>query len=75
MRDLTTDTIMALKRRALGHAVDVLLPKLELRSHLNVKNELSTMGIHAAFDNGKADFDRMIVKKAEAFRVYRRRRP
>jgi serpin B len=70
LRDLTTDTIMALKRGAFGHEVDVLLPKFELRSHFGVMKELSAMGIHAAFDNGKADFDRMIIKKAEAFRIY-----
>lgn len=70
LHGLSTDAIMDLKRRAFGHEVDVLLPKYELRSHLSVKDELSVMGVHAAFDNGKADFDRMIIKKVEAFRVY-----
>jgi serpin B len=70
LHDLTAETIMDLKRRAFGHEVDVLLPKYELRSHLSLRDELSAMGVHAAFDNGKADFDRMIIKKVEAFRVY-----
>jgi serpin B len=67
---LTVDAVLDLKRKAFGRDVDVLLPKFELRSHVGIKEQLYAMGVHAAFDNGKADFDRMIIKKAEAFRVY-----
>ena len=28
------------------------------------------MGVSSAFDKGEADFDKMIVKKPEAFRIY-----
>ena len=35
-----------------------------------MKQSLSEMGVKAAFDKGRADFDRMIIKKPEAFRVY-----
>jgi len=48
----------------------VLLPKFELKSHLGVKDSLSDMGVKSAFDKRTADFDKMIVKKIAAYRIY-----
>jgi len=70
MQGVTMDQIVELKRRAFGHEVDVLLPKFEMKSHLGVKAALSAMGVKSAFSNQKADFDKMIIKKLEAFRIY-----
>jgi serpin B len=70
IKNVTTDQIVELRRRAHGHEVDVLLPKFEMKSHLGVKDTLAAMGVNAAFSNQKADFDKMIIKKAETFRIY-----
>ena len=74
IRELTdiinTGMIADLKRNAFEREVDVLLPKFEITSHLGVKNALSEMGVKSAFDKQKADFDKMIVKNTEAFRIY-----
>ncbi len=67
---VTMEEIISLKRSASPHQVDVLLPKFEMKSHLGVKDALSAMGVRSAFEKQQADFDRMIVKKTEAFRVY-----
>jgi serine protease inhibitor len=70
VKNLTMDEIVELKKRAYGHEVDVLLPKFEMKSHLSARDALSAMGVRAAFSNQKADFDKMIIKKMEAFRIY-----
>lgn len=70
MENVTMDQIVELRRRAFGHEVDVLLPKFEMKSHLGVRETLSAMGVKAAFSNQQADFDGMINKKLEAFRIY-----
>jgi len=70
MSRVTTETIVALRRRLSSCAVDVLLPKFEVGSHYAVKEALKEMGAKSAFDKQRADFDNMIVKKREAFRVY-----
>jgi serpin B len=67
---LSEERITNLKRGAAPCEVDVLFPKFEFRTHLDVKGALGEMGVKAAFDSGKADFDRMIVKKIDAYRVY-----
>lgn len=69
---MTVEMITDLKRRAAPQDVDVLLPKFEMRSHLAVKDALEKMGVKAAFDNHRADFDQMIIKRFEAYRVYLR---
>ena len=66
----TTGMVIQLRRKAFAHDVDVLFPKFEMRSHFGMRQTLSEMGVKAAFDNQRADFDKMIVKKLEAFRVY-----
>ena len=63
-------TITALKQSAFRCEVDVLFPKFEMRSHFSAKDTLSKMGVDLAFDKGKSDFDRMIVKRMNAYRVY-----
>lgn len=68
--NLTTDMIAELKRNAFSHQVDVMLPKFTLSSHSSVKSILGAMGAISAFDKGSANFDRMIIKKIEAFRIY-----
>lgn len=70
LRELSPETIAELKRNLRPEEVDVLLPKFEMRSHLAVKDSLSAMGVLAAFDARKANFDRMIAKTADAYRVY-----
>jgi len=70
MKNLTIDQIVELRKRAFGHEVDVLLPKFEMRSHLSARESLSAMGVKSAFSNQKADFDKMIIKKVESFRIY-----
>jgi serpin B len=67
---VTADEAASLKQRAYPHEVDVLLPKYQLSTHIGAKDALSAMGVRAALDNQSADFDRMIHKKYEAFRVY-----
>ncbi len=74
IRELTgiinTGMLVDLKRNAFTREVDVLLPKFEIKKHLAVKNTLSGMGVKSAFDKQKADFDKMIIKNPEAFRIY-----
>jgi serpin B len=70
MQSVTMDQIVDLKQKAFGHEVDVLLPKFEMKSHFGVRKVLSAIGVQSAFSNQKADFDKMIIKKYEAFRIY-----
>jgi serpin B len=70
IKTLTIDQIVELRQRAFGCEVDVFLPKFEMRSHLGTKDALSAMGVKAAFSKPDADFDKMINKKPEAFRIY-----
>ncbi|NQT21492.1 MAG: serpin family protein [Planctomycetes bacterium] len=63
-------TIIGLKRTAFEREVDVLLPKFEFGNHRAISNVLSDMGVNSAFDSEEADFDRMIVKRIEAYRIY-----
>jgi serpin B len=67
---ISEDRIATLKRSASIHKVDVLFPKFTMQSHLDVKDALMAMGVQSAFDNKSADFDKMIVKKIQAFRIY-----
>ena len=67
---LATNTVAELKKNAFLHEVDVLLPKFALGVHLGVKDALTFMGVKSAFDRQAADFDGMIAKKNEAFRIY-----
>lgn len=64
------DRIMALIRKASIHEVDVLFPGFILRSHFNCKRKLNAMGVQDAFNNQAANFDKMIHKRIEAFRIY-----
>lgn len=70
MEIINLGTVLDLKRNAFEREVDVLLPKFEMRSHLNLKKNLSEMGGMSAFDKQNADFDKMIVKNPAAFRIY-----
>jgi serpin B len=67
---LSADGISRLRRGAAACEVDVLIPKFDFHTHVSAKSTLDEMGVKAAFDKGQADFDRMIVKKPEAYRVY-----
>jgi serpin B len=67
---LSADGIARLRRGATPHEVDVLFPKFDFPTHIHAKSTLDEMGVKAAFDKGRADFDRMIVKKYEAYLVY-----
>jgi serpin B len=71
LMDLITEKrIATLKRKAYSHKVDVLLPKFTMHGHLDMKHALTEMGVEQAFDSQKADFDKMIKKKIQAFRIY-----
>ena len=70
MKSVTLEQIVDLKQRAFNQKVDVLLPKFEMTRHFGVKKILPAMGVKSAFSNQNADFDRMIIKKYEAFRIY-----
>ena len=67
---LKSETIIELKRKSFPHEVDVLFPKFEMASHCDAKDVLSKMGVTAAFNSKRANFDRMIVKNINAFRIY-----
>jgi len=68
--ELSADVIARLRRGAASCEVDVLFPKFDFHTHTSVKRTLDEMGVKAAFDKTQADFDRMIDKKWEAYRVY-----
>jgi serpin B len=67
---MTTARVTDLQHAAGPYQVDVLLPRFTMRSHLDVKDILVAMGVHSVFDKQKADLDKMILKKDEAFRIY-----
>ena len=67
---VTAKTLGRLRFEARPHEVDVLLPKFALKSRLSVKSTLESIGVKLAFDEGRADFDKMIVKRITAYRVY-----
>jgi serine protease inhibitor len=64
------DAIFGLKDRAFARQVDVLLPKFIMKSHSDVKEALSQMGVKTAFDRFAANFDKMIVKTPQAMGIY-----
>lgn len=71
MESFTPEMFDSLQDRMFVRYVDVILPKFEMKSHLAVKDGLMEMGVKTAFDRDmKADFDKMIVPKVEAFNVY-----
>ncbi len=70
MSRVTARTVIDLKRNSGPYTVDVLLPKFEFKGHYDIKDQLAKMGVSSAFDENKADFDKMIVKKIEAYRIY-----
>jgi serpin B len=69
-KTMTAAHVAEFRRQALVHEVDILLPKFEMKSHLGVKEALFSMGVKAAFSDTKADFDKMLVKKDQVFRIY-----
>jgi serpin B len=64
------DTVAKLRNVRAQHEVDVLFPKFAFSDHCGLKDVLTKLGVNAAFDKGSADFDAMIVKKPDAFRIY-----
>ncbi len=70
VESMSAESIAGLRTKAETHQVDVLLPKFEIAEHLGLKDALSGRGVKAAFDKQMADFDRMIVPKFEASRIY-----
>jgi serpin B len=67
---VSAERIIRLKRKSAACNVDVLLPKFTIARHYSVKDAMARMGAKRAFDEDKADFDKMIVKKMEAYRIY-----
>ena len=67
---VNAETVITLKRSAVTHRVDVLFPRFQMKTHLGVKDALQAMSVRSAFDNQKADFDKMIIQKFEEFRIY-----
>jgi serpin B len=70
MARITAETIVRLKRASAAYLVDVLLPKFTLQGHYGITGTLTEMGVRSAFDRRQADFDKMIVKRMEAYRIY-----
>jgi serpin B len=70
MNMITESTVTELKQRAFMHKVDVLLPKYRIQNHLDMKDALMGMGVITAFDSQHADFEKMIIKRIQAFRIY-----
>ena len=70
IQDVTMEQIIKMKQRSNICEVDVIFPKFEMESHLGVKETLAEMGVKSAFSNKEADFEKMIIKKFEAFRIY-----
>ena len=67
---ITLEKIAGLNRGSSIRNVDVLFPKFESKSHYDAEAALKEMGAKDAFDNQRADFDKMILRKPDAFRVY-----
>ena len=67
---LATNALAGLRSAASIHKVDVLLPKFQMGAHFSVKDTLGVMGVKKAFDKRQANFDRMILQKVQAFRIY-----
>ncbi len=70
MARVSAERIIRLKRKSAACNVDVLLPKFTIARHYSVKDAMARMGAKRAFDEQEADFDKMIVKKFEAYRIY-----
>ena len=67
---VTQDSLLKMMSAALERSVDVVLPKFESRCHLDAMEMLQSMGVREAFDREAANFDWMIHKRREAFRIY-----
>lgn len=67
---VTQDSLVKMMSAALERSVDVVLPRFESRGHLDAKEILKSMGVRDAFDDQAANFDWMIHKQREAFRIY-----
>lgn len=67
---ITPDSLLKMMSAALERSVDVVLPRFESRCHLDVLELLQSMGVRDAFDDQAANFDWMIHKRLEAFRIY-----
>lgn len=70
LKMVSADTIKQLDKQAMDRNVDVLLPKYETNTSLNAQRALKEMGVNDAFNEKVADFDAMIHKTPEAFRIY-----
>lgn len=73
MDEISTDMIKEMESRAYPMEVDILLPKFEMKNRLDVKTSLEAMGTKTAFDVKTADFDKMINKTQDNFRIYIRK--
>src|SRR5690606_69132 len=67
---LTTAALLKLAAAATPHAVGVLLPRFEMKAHLDGKKALQELGVKRAFSPNAADFDRMIVPNRDAYSIY-----
>lgn len=67
---ISLNELMDLFMKADSAQVDVLFPKTSIDSEQDVKDVLKSMGVNHAFSRFSADFDDMIHKKREAFRIY-----
>jgi len=70
MQRLSLEKLMVLTRRAHPMDVDAWLPKFELKSQVPADALISDMGVKDAFSSTEADFDRMIIKTPDAYRIY-----
>jgi serpin B len=68
--ELTWERVEALARELRVREVDVRVPRFSIRKPLDLKPVLTAMGLEAAFDRDRADFDAMIHRNIDAFRIY-----
>jgi serpin B len=70
MTRVSMERIIDLKRHSAARNVDVLLPKFTVERHYSIKDAFARLGVKTAFDKHSANFDKMIIKRMEAYRIY-----
>jgi serpin B len=58
-KELTAENLTAWLAKLSGHEVDLKLPKFKVTAEFKLNDALAQMGMHDAFDQGKADFSGM----------------
>ncbi len=70
LKKIDADRLATLRENAFTHEVDLLLPKFEMRTTLELPEPLKALGIASAFDQEKADFSPMFNRTYEAANLF-----